>query len=169
MDAGQKRYLEERYSAKKWHGRSQYAKRTIKNFTFAGSELRGWKIQRMERDENVKPPVLHSIWFRSEAAAEILSIDLWECPSIKTAHDQLLEVLANMQSGDIEGPTSTKAPGDVAFGLADTMILFARGNLVVLIRNAGRQVVVVRAIATGIDALLVKRLKSDSRKGQQAV
>ena len=164
MDAGQKRYLEERYSAKKWHGRSQYAKRTITKFTFGGSEVRGWTIQRMERDESVKPPVTHSFWSRSEASPEILSIDLWECPSINTAHDQLLEVLANMQSGQIERQTGTNAPGDVAFGLEDTMILFARVNLVVLIRNAGPQVVVVRAIAARIDAVLVKRLESDSRK-----
>jgi hypothetical protein len=164
MDAGQKRYLEERYSAKKWLGRSQYAKGTIKSFTFAGSEVRGWRIQRMERDERVKPPVTHSLWVRSEAAAEILSIDLWECPSIKTAHDQLLEVLANMQSGEIERRTGTDAPGDVAFGLEDTMMLFARVNLVVLIRNAGPHVVVVRPIAAGIDAVLVKRLESESRK-----
>lgn len=164
MDAGQKEYLEERYSAKEWHGRSQYAKRTIKGFAFAGSEVRGWRVQRTERDDSAKLPVTHSLWFRSDAATEILSIDLWECSSIRAAHDALLEALANMQSGEIERRTGTNAPGDVAFGLKDTMVLFARVNLVVLIRNAGPKVVLVGAIAAGIDAVLIERLESDSRK-----
>lgn len=163
MEAGQKKYLEERYSAKKWHGRSQYAKRTIRGFSFDGTEVRGWKIQRTERDESMTPPVTHSLWFRTEAATEIVSIDVWECSSIKTAHDQVLEALSNMESGEIERLTGTNAPGDVAFGLNDTMVLFARVNLVVLIRNAGPKIVLVHAIAAGIDAVLVKRLQSDRK------
>jgi hypothetical protein len=164
MDAGQKQYLEERYRAKEWHGRSQYANRKIKGFTFAGSEVRGWKLQRTERDERAKPPVIHSLWSRGEAGAEILSIDVWECPSVEAAHDELLEALANMESGEIQRRTGTNAPGDVAFGLNDTMVLFARVHLVVLIRNAGPKVVPVGAIAAGIDAVLVSRLESESRK-----
>jgi hypothetical protein len=162
MDAGQKRYLEKRYEAGEWHGRGQYGKRSIRGFTFAGSEVSGWKLQRVERDESVKPLFTHSLWSRGTAAAEILSIDLWECPSIAAAHDQVFEILANMESGEIE--RRPKGPGDVAFGLADTMILFARVNVVVLIRNAGPKVVVVRAVATGIDAVLVKQVRSETRE-----
>jgi hypothetical protein len=170
MDPGQEKYLRERYRAREWYGRSQYAKRTIKGFAFSGSEIRYWKIQRIERDERSKPPAIHSLWLRSEAAAEILSVDVWEASSIKAAHDQLIEVLANMQAGAIERRTQTTAPGDVAFGLdvdfglKDTMVLFARVNLVVLTRNAGPKVVSVGAIAAGIDAVFIKRLEADSRK-----
>jgi hypothetical protein len=164
MDAAQRTYLEKQYRASEWHGRSQYPNRTIKGFAFTGSEVRGWKILRTERDERANPSATHSFWIRSAAAPEILSIDLWECSSIKSAHDALLEALANMQSGEIERRTGASAPGDVAFALKDTMVLFARVNLAVLIRNAGPKVVSVVASAVGIDAVIVARLESGSRK-----
>src|SRR5262245_782114 len=157
IDSGQEKYLRERYRAREWYGQSQYPKRTIEGFSLAGAEIRGWKMQRTERDESSEPPVIHSLWFRSEGAAEILSVDVWESASIKAAHDELIEVLANMQSGEIERRTGPNEPGDVAFGLKDTMVLFARVNLVVLTRNAGPKPVSVGAIAVGVDTILVKR------------
>jgi len=161
MEPGQKKHLEERFKAREWYGRSQYGLRaSIKGFALTGSELPGWKIQRTERDESAKPRVTHSLWSRNEAATEILSVDFWECSSIRAADDQVLDVLANMQSADIERRTGTNAPGDVAFGLNDTMVLFARANLVVLLRNAGPKVVMVGAIATRVDAVLIQRLKT---------
>jgi len=162
IDSGQKKYLRDRYRAKAWYGRSQYAPRTIDGFAFAGSEIRGWRMHRIVRDESAVQPVIHSLWLRGEAAAEVLSIDVWESTSVKAAHDQLIEVLGNMQSGEIERRTGADEPGDVAFGLNDTMILFARVNLVVLTRNAGPKVFPVDPIANGIDAALVRQLGAPS-------
>ncbi len=160
MDAGQKKYLEDRYHAKEWHGRGLSATRAIKGFAFEGSEIRGWKLLRTERDERAKPPATHALWVRGDRQAEVLSIDVWECASAKAGHDQVLEALANMQSGEVERLIGGQYPGDVAFGLNDTMILFARANLVLLVRNAGPKVVLVGAIAAGIDSALMKRLGS---------
>jgi hypothetical protein len=66
-----------------------------------------------------------------------------------------------MQSGAITRKTEKNVPGDVAFGLANTMITFARANLVVLIRNAGPALVPVGNIARDLDLQVQRRLDSD--------
>jgi hypothetical protein len=163
MQAGQKRFLEQRYGASKWHGRGTRGRRVLKNFTFEGSEIFGWTLERARRDEET-PPAIRSLWRHGESAGELLSVDVFECASVKAAHDQLIEALGNIESGVVERRTEKSAAGDVAFGLRDTMVLFARANLVVLIRNAGPTVVRVGAVAREIDKLLVRQLESERRR-----
>jgi hypothetical protein len=158
MHAGQKRFLEERHEAATWRGRSKHADRLVRAFALEGSELRGWTLQRAQRDDGGKPAVLRSIWSRDPPGKTLLAIDVFECKSVVAAHDQLLEVLGQMQSGVVERQAGKTAPGDVAFGCGKTMALFARANIVVLIRNAGPTVVPVDAIAHAFDALVIKRL-----------
>jgi len=86
----------------------------------------------------------------------LLAIDLFVCNSVKAAHDQLIQALGNMESDAVERQTDKSAPGDVAFALRETMVLFARANVVVLIRNAGPEVVSVFVVARRLDALLVR-------------
>jgi hypothetical protein len=164
MDAQQRRYLERRYRARDWHGRGGRARCVIKDFNIDGSEIRRWSLQRVQRDERAKPPVIHSIWRHGEAMNELLAVDLFECASVKAAHDQLLDALANMESDAIERRTEQSAPGDIAFGLGDTMILFARANMVVLVRNAGPTIIPVSAVARELDLLLVRRLEGERRR-----
>jgi hypothetical protein len=64
-----------------------------------------------------------------------------------------------MESDAIERRTDKNLPGDIAFGLNDTMILFARANIVVLVRNAGPTIIPVSAAARELDQLLVRRLE----------
>jgi hypothetical protein len=104
--------------------------------------------------------MIRSIWRHGESDKELLSVDVFVCASVKAAHDQLIEALGNFESNAVERRTEKNALGEVAFALGDTMMLFSRGNLVVLIRNAGPKVVSVRAIARGLDALLVRWGKS---------
>ena len=92
-----------------------------------------------------------------DPAAELLSIDLWECASTAAAHDPFVELLGSIQSDAIERRPDDAAIGDMAFALGDLMILFRRVNIVVFIRNAGPNIVGVDAIARTIDALLVRR------------
>ena len=158
MHAGQKQFLEKRHEAATWRGRSKHADRLVKAFAVEGSELRGWTLQRAQRDDGGKPAVLHSLWSRDPAGRTSLAIDVFECKSVAAAHDQLLEVLAQMQSGVVERQIGKSVPGDVAFACGKTMALFARANMVVLIRNAGPTVVPVDAIARTFDALVIKRL-----------
>jgi hypothetical protein len=164
MFAQQRRHLERRYRARDWHGRGGRARRVIKDFDIDGSEIRRWSLQRIQRDEDAQPPMIRSIWRHGENMEELLAVDLFECVSIKAAHDQLLEALANMESDAIERRTEKNAPGDIAFGLGDTMILFARANMVVLVRNAGPKIVPVSAAARELDLQLGRRLKDERRR-----
>ena len=159
MHAEQKKFLEQRYRASEWHGSGGRTRSVLKDFTFDGAEIRGWKLHRVQRAEGAQPPVVRSLWRRGESASELLAIEVFECASVKAAHDQLLEALSNVESDAVERRTGRNVLGDVAFGLAETMLLFARANLVILIRNAGPTVVEVETVARELDALLVRRLE----------
>jgi hypothetical protein len=110
------------------------------------------------------PHSIHSIWSHGDSTNELLAIDVFECRSVKAAHDQLIEALGNMETNAVIRRADKSAPGEVAFGLDDTMILFSRANMVVLIRNAGLTVVPVNAIARELDAVLVQRLQNRRRR-----
>jgi hypothetical protein len=150
MDAEHRRALDKHYDVRQWHGRSARARRSVKGFHLEGSEVAGWVLERLDRDEKAKPAAIHSLWRRGEATDALIALDIYECASVKAAHDQLLELLATMQSGAIERLTDKTAPGDVAFGLANTMLLFAYANVTVLVRNAGPVLVPVRPIARAV-------------------
>ena len=154
MDTGHRQYLEQRHAVGEWHGRGSAGRRTIKDFGFSGAELSGWTMLRTQREEGSAPPAIHTQWHRGDPAVELVSIDIWECDSLPAAHDQLLEVLANIQSTAVERHGGL---GDVAFTLGNTMALFARVNAVVLIRNAGPKTVDVGPNARAIDARLDRR------------
>jgi hypothetical protein len=160
MHAAQKEFLEDRFDTKRWHGRSDSGRRTVKEFHFAGSELKGWKLIRVKDTEEGSSKVLHSMWSHGENINELLSVDVFVSASVKGAHNILLEALGNMQSGVIERKTEKNAVGDVAFQLANTMITFARANLVVVIRNAGRTIVPVGTVARDLDAQIQRMLES---------
>jgi hypothetical protein len=153
MHSGQRQYLEERYRASEWHGREAAGRQIITGFDFSGSELSGWVLYRKRREERGDPPAIRSLWQRSDPATELLAVDVWECASIVAAHDQVLEVLANVQSDAVERHDGI---GDIAFRLGHTMELFARVNVVVLLRNAGPKIVDIDPVARAIDELLVR-------------
>lgn len=159
IESAQKEFLEERFAAKDWPGHS--ARRLVKEFHFEGSELQGWKLFKVKHAEEEGNKVIRSMWSHGDNTEEVLSIYVFVSPSVKVAHETLLEALSNMQSGAITRKTEKNTPGDIAFGLANTIIAFARANLVVVIRNAGPTVVSVGAIARDLDALIQRRLDSD--------
>jgi hypothetical protein len=161
MHAAQKDFLEERFAVKKWRGRSDSGRRLVKEFHLAGSEIKGWKLLQVKETEEGKNKVMRSIWSRGGNADELLSIDVFVAPTLKGAHETVLEVLGNMQSGAITRKTEKNVPGDVAFGLANTMITFARANLVVIIRNAGITLMPVGNIARDLDLQIQRRLDVD--------
>jgi hypothetical protein len=156
MHTDQKEFLQDKYDAAAWHGRGRRGQRLLKDFSFTGSEIHGWTLHRIRRDEYTKPVAIHSFWRHGDSAGELVAIDVFECTTVKAAHDQLLEALGNMESDAVKRHDEKNSPGDVAFGLGRTMVLFARANLVVLIRNAGPDVVHVEAIARGLDARLTR-------------
>jgi hypothetical protein len=127
---------------------------------WSSGKSRAGKLQRLQHDHQERRTTIRSLWRHGESTSELLAIDVFESSSVEAAHDQVLEALGNMESGAIEQRTSKDTPGDVAFGLNDTTILFARANLVVLIRNAGQTVVRVGNIARQLDRILVRSLES---------
>jgi hypothetical protein len=96
----------------------------------------------------------------SDSTDPLLAIDVFECSSVKAAHDQLIEAIGNMESDALTRRFDKGSPGEIAVGLGDTMILFSRSNVVVLIRNAGPTVVPVDGIARELDALLVRQIQT---------
>ena len=164
MHATQKRFIEQRFRAKDWYGRGPRGRRLLKEFGFEGSELMEWTLERVDREERAKSTAIHSLWRHDDLDNELLAVDVFECASVKAAHDQLIETLGDIESPVVERRSGRNSIGDVSFGLNDTMVLFARANLMVLIRNAGRTVVKVGAIARAFDKTLERRLKSDRKR-----
>jgi hypothetical protein len=156
MDPGQLEYLDKRHATSEWHGRSAPDHRIIAAFDISGAELTGWTLHRARRDARGTPPALRSLWHRGDPAAELVAIDIWVCISVAAAHDQLLEVLGNVQSDAVERHRGSGGVGDVAFTLGHTMAVFARVNVVVQARNAGPKTVNIDPIARAIDAILVR-------------
>jgi hypothetical protein len=74
--------------------------------------------------------------------------------SVKETHDQLLNLLGTFESDAVQRRKQPKGIGDVAFEMLNTMLLFARDNFAVLIRNAGRRTVSVGAIGQKLDEFL---------------
>jgi hypothetical protein len=164
MHATQRRFIEQRFGAKEWYGRGPRGRRMVKEFGFEGSELVEWTLERVERDERAKPPAIHSMWRHEGAGNELLAVDAFECASVKAAHDQLIEILGDIESAAVERRTGRNGIGDISFGLNDTMALFARANVVLLVRNAGRTVLKVGAIARAFDKMLERRLESERKR-----
>jgi hypothetical protein len=160
MHAEQKKFLDQHHRTSEWHGRSENRSQMLKGFAFDGSELRGWTLERVLRDEIARTVAIRSLWRRGKSTDELLAVDVFECSSIKAAHDQVLEALSNVESNAIERQPGKIAFGDVTFALGETMVLFARANMVVWVRNAGLKVVAVNQVARTLDSVLSRRLKS---------
>ncbi|HEV2704606.1 MAG TPA: hypothetical protein VGV59_01700 [Pyrinomonadaceae bacterium] len=105
-----------------------------------------------------RPSLIQSFWSdpRSRTGA-LLDVSIHECSSREAAHELLLRLLAQFQS-----PLITRRDdagiGDVTF--ADpygTTVLFARANLVQVVRNAGRSVAPVHEPAGYFDAGLTSK------------
>jgi hypothetical protein len=158
MPAPKREWLEQRHRYSEWAGRSEVpSDRRLRRFTFLGDELPGWALERGERREAGPTPArVTGFWRRGDPKA-VLRVDVFECVSLDAAHKYLIDALGEFESAAIARRTDAKL-GDVAFG-TNTVALFARGNLVVLVRNAAREVVPVTEIAQALDAMLLRRLR----------
>jgi hypothetical protein len=96
------------------------------------------------------PAVSQGLWRTPARPGVLLKADLFECASREQALELLLRLL-----GEFESPLMTQkseAPGDVAFGgPGDGLLLFRRGNVVCLCRNADRAITSVMPIASALD------------------
>ena len=155
-DASKRAWLKERHRFSEWAGRSTLPKeRSVEAPRLAGTELRGWTLERAERREVTGPvaPARHTTFWRGEPPEAVVRIDVFVCTSVDAAHEYLIDALGEFESNAVR--RRADAPyGDVAFG-TETVALFARGNLVVVVRNVGREVVPVADVARAVDALVL--------------
>lgn len=141
-----------RFGFTEWRGakpREEYL--FVWRFFLAQDDIDGWRPERI-RDLTVPgaPPLQRSIW-RREADDALLSVDVYEHTSRRAAHDRLLQLLGDFQATDL-GRDESGELGDVAFKRSgETVALYARANLTILVRNAGPTVVPVRDAAAALD------------------
>ncbi len=157
MDVVSRERLKERHRFSEWTGRTSVSKeRRVEHLAFTGRELPGWAFERAQRLRGAEPPRLTGFWRRGTSEA-VLRVDVFECSSVDAAHEYLIDALDEFQSSGMRRWTEAGF-GDVAFG-TDTVALFARGNVVVVVRNAGGDVTSVTAAAQAIDALVLRQLQ----------
>ena len=168
MDAERRDQLEQQHQYGEWRGRSALGPGVfVQGFAFAGRELPSWQLQRAERKPG-PPPRTTALWRRPSGvgslneeddagvAEVLLRVDVYECGTVDAAHDYVIELLGDFQATEIRRRAQSPV-GDVAFG-TPLVLLFARANVVVLVRNAGRRVVEVVSAARELDAHLMSLL-----------
>lgn len=106
---------------------------------------------------SVAPRTIQSMWRDAARGREaLLSVDLFQCASRWAAHELLLRLLGEFQSLAVERVGGVI--GDVCFsGRGRYVVAFARANLVLLMRNAGKGLTPVEELASQFDRRLITR------------
>ena len=151
MPIEQREQLRRQYNFVDWPGASVSGGPSIRGFQFKGDELPGWELVKTRRNTTQEAARLDAFWRPSGDVTDVLlGVHLIETGSMAAAREALLEELGDFQSSAIVRRTDLNL-GEVVFG-QDLMLVFARSNLVVFVRNAGRQTVPVLEPARSIEA-----------------
>jgi hypothetical protein len=128
----------------------------IWRFALGGQELPGYNALRIDTVEHPDlPRRIESLWRAGKEDADrvLVRVDASEASSVTKARAELLRLLAQFQSPEIE--RIGDGPGDIAFGGAGyRALVFARANIVVLMLNAGDEIQSVEPPARELDRLL---------------
>lgn len=166
IDEEVRKSLEENYRFDDWRD-SKHLKTNLFAWKFflSGQEFPGWEpetVRSIESDEETQQPPLSTATLISAGGgppATIL-IDAHELESRIAALDFLLVNLAQFQLPYIVRLEDLEADGlgDVVFGTRErTCILFVRGNLIVSVKNAGREPINVEPFARNFDDYLTSQ------------
>ena len=171
MDKQQVKRLKQRYAFEEWQNTNRLEQNLfVWKYVPSVTSLPGWTPYRVQviklpqlpaavSTAAVAPKALiettraiRSIWHRPEGETQvILGLDIYECVSREAAHELLLQLLNNTQSPLVERLPVIEV-GDVAFSSSPgSWILFARANVIVIVRNAGRTIVPVMQTADSLD------------------
>lgn len=119
--------------------------------------LPGWRLQHVDLLGG-NPPEKRAVYTRGEPGQEqILSVAIWECSSAKVARSFLIDLLDQFSSSRIKRLDGDEAIGDITLGHDQYMRLYVRGNLVVLVRNGGWNLVPAAEPTRELDARLIER------------
>ncbi len=160
VDAQVRMSLETRYAFPEWNGQTRLDDDLfIWKFFMNGEEFGGWKphyVRFVAPDEDTPwPHVAATLVAAGEGPQAVLNVEVYECASRLAAHDFLLESLAGFDLPRVER-VEGQGIGDVAFGTPTrTVILFARANLVVFVKNSSREAVNVEPFARALDGYLI--------------
>lgn len=125
----------------------------IWRFALAGQELPDHRVVRMEVVGQPDAPAIASLWSPEHQQGVLVRVDVSEARSVTAARAELLRVLAEFQSPQVERVDD--GPGDVAFSPGGyRAVAFVRANVVVVVRNAGEEVEPVETPARELDQLL---------------
>jgi hypothetical protein len=114
---------------------------------------------------------MQSLWHRGDDAPRVVvRISMVECETRVAAHEALIGLLGEVESPLISRSRDTDI-GDVMFaGPEDTVVAFARANLVALIQSADRQIAPLGDLARLLDRELSARPEpSDSVRAVASV
>ena len=164
MQTEQREELKQRFDFEAWRERNLLGSTaTLKPFELGDNDLPGWRIRRRSDNPAVRPPVLKTVWTpRSGSDQGLLSIAVSFCDSLQAAHEQLLDWLGDFESTAVKERSELQI-GDVAFGISEPwMLLFARANVVVLVRNAGPRLVGVHDEARALDSRIISQVRGPS-------
>lgn len=158
MDESVRQQLEDRFDFAAWKSAPDSPPDlSTRGLIEVGSEIGGWTAHRVQPVSVAGARAAHqSIWQQGASAETLLRLDVVEAPSAAAAREVVLELLGQFQSPQIQRLLDPPA-GDLAFGApGDTVILFARANVVVMVRNAGPRVVPVTDFAHVVDGSLAR-------------
>jgi hypothetical protein len=131
----------------------------IRRFQYSEVQTPGWTLKRARALAPTGRPNVIRLTQLSLAAADeparLLKLDVYETPSPEAARELMVELLTGFQSlpGQVELDEEI-GEADLVFPL-DTARLVVRGNLVMLLANAGAQVTSVGDVARSLDRFLV--------------
>lgn len=162
MGKKQLEYLKQHHEFEAWCGCNTLKENLfIWNYFLSGSEFPGWQIH-SNQPMTVPgwPRFIQSTWRHHEGDIEtVLRVDVYECASRVKAHEFLLQLLGQFHLPNVELQEKI-AVGDVAFSSpGDAVILFARANYVLLVSNAGRELVAANEVARPFDTELYSKPK----------
>jgi hypothetical protein len=154
-------HMQEQFGMKTWYGHQKLTENLfIWKFRFGGFEFPGWE---MVRDEPVRekggPSMVSSLWqLEKKHAGPVVHVETFECASREAAHDYVLKLLADFQSPDVHYLPKGDY-GDAMFSgkTGERMAVFVRGNLVIRLRNAERELTSVFPLAQHLDQLLTEK------------
>lgn len=154
--------LRRRYAFDEWSGHNALDEDLlIWKYFLVGKELPNWsatRIQERPRRQGVRH--ILSMWKapgKRESDEGLARVDIFEFAARAAAHEFLLETLGQFQSPRIRRVQPTPV-GDVAFApeAADSLV-FARANVVVWTRNAGRDETPVGDLAGQLDRQFIRK------------
>jgi hypothetical protein len=131
----------------------------FRSFHHNEAQTPGWKLKRARTLSQTGLPnvlrVTHLSLAAADAPACLVKVEVYETPSPEAARELMLDLLTGFQSLP-ERVELEEAIGEASVVFPrDTARLVARGNLVVVLANAGTQLASVGEIARSLDRFLM--------------